>query len=299
MLVDYLRDKAVPHRICGKLIVATSPEDAGKLADIEARAFANSVASLERLDRDRVHELEPELECSGGLLSPQTGIFDSRAYMQALLADIEALGGSIVFRTTVLSVRVEGEGYVIETSGAEGERYNLSCAVFINAAGLGASELGKRIEGATTWQVPATGYARGTYYRAEGKSAFRHLVYPVPEPGGLGVHLTLDLAGAMRFGPDVEWIDTVDYSLHDHRRELFRKAIGRYWPGVVDRELHPAYCGVRPKIVRHGEPDADFEIAGPETHGMKGLVQLFGIESPGLTSSLAIAEYVVRLIGLG
>ena len=298
MLVDYLARKTVPHSICGKLIVATSKEQMAGVADIEANARANGVTSLQRVNRERAFELEPELACSGGLFSPETGIFDSRAYMLALLADIEVAGGSIAFHTSVVSVRAEQGGYVVETSDARGERYALGCTAFVNAAGLWASELGKHIEVQTSWTAPDTRYARGTYYRVEGKPVFSRLVYPMPEPGGLGVHLTLDLEGAMRFGPDVEWIDTVDYDLHDRRREHFRAAIARYWPGIVERELFPAYCGVRPKIVRQGEPDGDFMIVGPETHGMKHLVQLFGIESPGLTSSLAIAEHVAALVGL-
>jgi L-2-hydroxyglutarate oxidase LhgO len=298
MLVDYLSSKAIPHRICGKLIVATSAEQEWKLGNIEANARANGVASLQRLDRQGALDLEPELTCTAGLFSPRTGIFDGRAYMQALLADIEAGGGSIAYRTEVISVGGKGDNFIVETADESGERYALACAAFINAAGLRASELGARIDVSTGWQVPETRFARGTYYGTDGTSPFRHLVYPVPEPGGLGVHLTLDLEGTMRFGPDVEWIDAVDYSLHDGRQEHFRAAISRYWAGIAARELHPLYCGVRPKITRQGDSDADFLIAGPETHGMKGLVQLFGIESPGLTSSLAIAEHAVRLLGV-
>lgn len=298
MLLDYLTKNSVQHSICGKLIVATASEQLAKLADIKANARANGVTSIETLERDAVLELEPELTCAGGLLSPGTGIFDSRAYMRALLTDIEAQGGSVAFHTEILSVRSGRDGYIVETSDANGEGYTLGSSIFVNAAGLRASELGKRIAVPTAWQAPETRFARGTYYQAAGRPAFRHLVYPVPEPGGLGVHLTLDLDGAMRFGPDVEWIDTVDYGLHDHRREHFRTAIGRYWPAVAERDLHPAYCGVRPKIAAQGEPDMDFLIIGPETHGMSHLVQLFGIESPGLTSSLAIAEHAVRLAGL-
>ncbi len=298
MLVDYLARNAVPHRICGKLIVATSPEQRIKLEQIEANARTSGVTSLERVDRAGVLHLEPELISEGGLLSPQTGILDGRAYMRSLLADLEVRGGSVAFHTTVLSARARQAGYIVETADEAGERYELGCAAFINAAGLWASDLSKRIEVQTAWKAPETSYARGMYYGVEGKPAFRHLVYPVPEPGGLGVHLTLDLDGAIRFGPDVEWVDAIDYGLRDTRREHFRTAISRYWPGVADRELHPLYCGIRPKISRQGEPDADFLIAGPEMHGMHRLVQLFGIESPGLTSSLAIAEHVAGLIGL-
>lgn len=298
MLVDYLASNGVAHRICGKLIVAATPEQEPALADIEAKAVANGVTSLERVNHDRLHGMEPELACETGLFSPETGIFDSRAYMQALLADVEARGGSIAYNTTVHSVRIGQGGFVVETSGTDGERCTIGCSAFVNAAGLRASELGRLIEVSTPWQVPETGYARGTYYQADGSAPFRHLVYPVPEPGGLGVHLTLDLGGAMRFGPDIEWVETVDYSLSDGRREQFRTAISRYWPGIAQRELHPVYCGIRPKIARRDDPDADFLIAGPESHGVKRLVQLFGIESPGLTSSLAIAEHVTRSVDL-
>lgn len=298
MLLDYLAAKDLPHRICGKLIVATTPEQLSRLGEIEANARANNVLSLETLDRSTILRMEPELACAGGLLSSGTGIFDSRAYMRALIGDIEARGGSVAYQTEIVSVHSGPEGYLVETTDADGERFTLACDAFVNAAGLGASELGRRIDAGTHWRAPETHFARGNYYQASGRPAFRHLVYPVPEPGGLGIHLTLDLDGAMRFGPDVEWIDTVDYALSDHRREHFRQAISRYWPAVAERELHPAYCGVRPKIARQGEPDADFRIAGPETHGMPRMVQLFGIESPGLTSSLAIAEHVARIVGL-
>lgn len=295
MLLDYLGANNVPHRICGKLIVATAPEQLPKLAYIAANARACGVTSLETLGQGDILEMEPELACAGGLLSPGTGIFDSRAYMRALIADIETGGGSVVYQTEIISVRADRQGYVVETTDANSEHYALGCSAFINAAGLRASELASRIDAGSHWRAPETRFARGNYYQASGKPAFRHLVYPVPEPGGLGIHLTLDLDGAMRFGPDVEWIDAVDYGLDDHRREHFRQAISRYWPGVRGRELNPAYCGVRPKLTRRGEADADFLIAGPETHGMPRLVQLFGIESPGLTSSLAIADHAIGM----
>jgi L-2-hydroxyglutarate oxidase LhgO len=298
MLLDYLVANDVPHRICGKLIVATASEQLGRLAEIEANARANGVTSLRALGRSAIVEIEPELACAGGLSSPGTGIFDSRAYMRALIADIEARGGSIAYQTEISSVRAGPGGYVVETSDAHGERYLMNCSAFINAAGLRATELAGRIDAQTHWRAPETRFVRGSYYQASGKAAFRHLVYPLPEPGGLGIHLTLDIDGAMRFGPDVEWVDTVDYSLNDHRREYFRQAISRYWPSVAERELNPAYCGVRPKLAAQGQPDADFLIAGPEMHGMPRLVQLFGIESPGLTSSLAIAEHVCGIAGL-
>lgn len=295
LLVDYLASRHVDHRICGKLIVAATEQQEERLAQIEANALANGVTSLERLDRAAVLEREPELARTSGLFSPQTGIFDSRGYVQALRADMDAGGGTMALRTRVNAVRPQAKGFVVETIDENGQPFAIGCRTFINAAGLYASRLAATIEG-VTWKHPETRYARGSYYQVEGPTPFRHLVYPVPEPGGLGIHLTLDLQGLARFGPDVEWIDSVDYRLDDHRREHFRQAIGRYWPGVADRALHPSYCGIRPKIVAQGAPDGDFLIAGPEVHGVKGLVQLFGIESPGLTASLAIARHVARLV---
>ena len=296
MLVSYLAERNLPYRLCGKLIVATSDGQRAALQAIRDRAEANGVMSLRELDAAAVKALEPELRAEAGLYSPDTVILDSRAYMQALLADLEDAGGQLACNTTVRAVTPHGAGHRVETESADGEAFRLHCAVFINAAGLGASDLAGRIE-TGPWTAPATRLARGTYYGASGRVPFRHLVYPVPEPGGLGVHLTLDLQGSMRFGPDVEWIDRIDYSLTDRRRAHFQAAIARYWPGIAERSLEPVSCGIRPKLAGPGEPDRDFLIAGPETHGIPGLVQLFGIESPGLTSSLAIAKHVAGLLG--
>jgi L-2-hydroxyglutarate oxidase LhgO len=296
-LIDYLSQNALPFQLCGKLIVAATPEQTRKLAEIEANACSNGVLTLERLDRARIQDMEPELVAEGGLFSPETGIFDSRSYMRSLVGDIEAARGAIAFQTEISRVEPVSGGYTVHTVDNNGEPFALNSAAFINATGLGASRVGKTLNQANSWAVPETKFARGTYYQVSGKNAFRHLVYPVPEPGGLGIHLTLDLNGQSRFGPDVEWIDRVDYRLSDHRRDHFRSAIARYWPTVLERELQPVYCGIRPKISAQGQPDADFLIAGPETHGMPGLVQWFGIESPGLTASLAIADHVAELLG--
>ena len=296
MLLDYLSRNALPHQLCGKLIVAANADQTEKLIEIEAKARANGVSTLQRLGRGQIHDLEPELTADNGLLSPDTGIFDSRSYLRSLKGDIENAGGSLVFKTEIIRLATSPDGYLVQTTDHKGDLYSISCKVFINAAGLGASVLGKTMDLQRGWMVPEIRFARGTYYQVSGKSTFRHLVYPVPEPGGLGVHLTLDLNGQMRFGPDVEWIDRVDYTLSDHRREYFRASIARYWPEVYARELEPVYCGIRPKLSARGQPDADFMIAGPETHGMPNLVHLFGIESPGLTASLAIADYVVELL---
>ena len=297
LLIDYLTANRLPFDLCGKLIVASTEAQSQALDGIARRAEANGVTSLRRLERDAVLALEPELSAMAALQSPETGIFDSRAYLLSLAGDLAAEGGAIALGTEVVGVQPAGEDYVVETVDADGAAYALATRVFVNAAGLGASALGARIETPRPWAMPETRFARGTWYAAEGRTPFRHLVYPVPEPGGLGIHLTLDLNGTMRFGPDVEWIDAVDYWLSDHREAHFRAAISRYWPGVESRALAPVSCGVRPKIVAKGEPDADFCMAGPESHGLPRLVQLFGIESPGLTASLAIAEDVVARIG--
>jgi L-2-hydroxyglutarate oxidase LhgO len=296
LLVAYLRDRKVEHRICGKLIVAASAAQQDKLDEILLRARSNGVNTLERISRPEVLALEPELNCESGLLSPASGILDSRGYMQALLSDIEAGGGALALQTETVSVRLSSKGHRVETEDATGERFALTCNVFVNAAGLHATRLAQRTETATAWVPPVTRFARGNYYSASGAAPFSRLVYPVPEPGGLGVHLTLDLQGTMRFGPDVEWLEEIDYRLSDHRRKHFRTAIARYWPGIEDRELNPVSCGIRPKLSGPGEADADFLIAGPEIHGTPGLVQLFGMESPGLTSSLAIAAHVAELV---
>lgn len=290
MLYDYAARRGVPHRRCGKLIVATAPEQLGVLDGIRAQAAANGVA-LTMLTGRQAMELEPALFCHGALLSPDTGIVDSHALMAALLADAEGAGAFLALGTQVLSVAPAADGFVVETA-AEGERFRLAAGRVVNAAGLWASQLAGTVQGLDPAHVPVTRYARGSYYAAPGKPAFSRLIYPVPEPGGLGVHLTLDLGGAMRFGPDVEWIETVDYRVNPDRRAHFESEIRRYWPGLPQGALAPTYCGIRPKLSGPGEVAADFRIDGPERHGIPGLVNLFGIESPGLTSALAIAEEV-------
>lgn len=290
MLYDYAAARDVPHRRCGKLIVATSPEQLAVLETIAARAGANGV-ELTMLTAAQAMALEPALSCHGALLSPETGIVDSHALMAALLADAEAAGAQLALGTSVTRIDSCPHGFVVETR-ASGERFVLAADAVVNAAGLWASEVARTVQGLDPAHVPVTRYARGSYYAAPGKPAFSHLIYPVPEPSGLGVHLTLDLGGSMRFGPDVEWIDAVDYRVNPDGRVHFEAEIRRYWPGLPEGALAPTYCGIRPKISGPDDPAADFRIDGPETHGIPGLVNLFGIESPGLTSSLAIAEEV-------
>jgi L-2-hydroxyglutarate oxidase LhgO len=294
MLYDYCMRQGVPHRRCGKLIVATNEKQVADLERIAAGAAQNEVSDLAWLDRTAAQALEPELECVAALLSPSTGIVDSHALMLALLGEAEGQGAALALQSPVQRIRVVPDGLLL-SCGEEGET-QLRARWLINAAGLGAVALASRTEGLPPGQVPRAYLAKGSYFSLVGRAPFSRLVYPVPEPGGLGVHLTLDLAGQARFGPDVEWIDAIDYDVDPARSERFRTAIARYWPGIADRSLQPAYAGVRPKISGPGEPAADFRIDGPSVHGVPGLVNLLGIESPGLTAALAIAEHVADIV---
>lgn len=290
MLYAFAAGQGVPHRRCGKLIVATSPGQRDALAAIRDRAAACGVTDLRPLARDEARALEPALACTAALLSPSTGIIDSHALMQALLGQAQAAGADLALNTAFAAARAEQGGFVVETEDAGGERFTIGARRLVNAAGLWASEVAGRIEGLAARHIPPTRLARGNYFALPGRSPFSRLIYPLPEPGGLGVHLTLDLGGAMRFGPDVDWVDAVDYRVNDARRAHFEAEIRRYWPGLPPDALVPAYAGIRPKLSGPGEPAADFRIDGPERHGLPGLVNLFGIESPGLTACLAIAE---------
>ena len=293
-LYQYLGERGLPHRRCGKLIVATDAAELEKLAGIRARAAVNGVEDMELLSAAEALALEPALACTGALLSPCTGIIDSHAYMLSLLGDAEAHGATLVCETPVLGGRVTAGGIEIETGGAE--PLGLRAKLFINAAGLGAPALARRIEGVPPERIPGTWWAKGNYFTLAGRSPFARLIYPVPVPGGLGTHLTLDLAGQARFGPDVEWVEEIDYHVNPRRGDSFYAAIRRYWPGLPSDALQPAYSGIRPKIVPPGAPGQDFVIEGPREHGVAGLVNLFGIESPGLTSSLAIGGYVAAAL---
>ena len=292
-LYAYLGERGLPHKRCGKLIVATDAGELERLAGIRTRAAANGVDDLELLSAAEARALEPALHCTGALLSPSTGIIDSHAFMLSLLGEAEAHGAMLACNTPVLGGRVTASGVEIETGGAEPMK--LRCKLFINAAGLGAPALARRLEGFPAERIPGTWWAKGNYFTLAGRQPFARLIYPVPVPGGLGTHLTLDLAGQARFGPDVEWVEEIDYQVHPRRGDSFYAAIRRYWPDLPDGALQPAYSGVRPKIVPPGAPGQDFMIKGPRDHGVAGVVNLFGIESPGLTSSLAIAGHVVGM----
>lgn len=289
----YCEARAIPHRACGKLIVAASDSDVEKLGQIADRARGNGVMDISFLTKQDAEKLEPALFCEGALLSPSTGILDSHAYMLSLLADAEAAGAIFSLRSPVLSARRVGKGFILSIGGSEPSE--IECRLLVNAAGLDAPAVAASVAGLAATHVPVPYYAKGNYFALAGRSPFSRLIYPVPVPGGLGVHLTLDLGGSARFGPDVEWVETIDYTVDPRRAEGFYGAIRRYWPGIPDGCLVPAYAGIRPKIVPPSVSKQDFRIDGPERHSVPGLINLFGIESPGLTASLAIGEYVTAM----
>lgn len=297
MLYRYLSERGLPHRRCGKLIVATDAAQVPALALLAQTAARNGAGTLQPLTRAEALALEPALDCQAALLSPLTGILDSHAFMLALLGDVEAAGGALILRSAVTSIGPRGEGIAVQTRDADGGAFTLLARSVVNAAGLWAPALAAATEGLPPRAVPRGWFARGTWFAAPGRAAFSRLIYPLPEPGGLGIHLTLDLGGGMRFGPDVEWIDAVDYTLSAARAPLFESAVRRYWPGLPPGSLAPVSCGVRPKLSGPGQAAADFRIDGADVHGVPGLINLFGIESPGLTSSLAIADHVAAMLG--
>jgi L-2-hydroxyglutarate oxidase LhgO len=290
-LYAYCREHGVPHAGLGKLIVAADEAEIPGLEKIAAAARANAVDEVRWLDPAEAKKLEPELRCAAALLSPVTGIIDSHALMLAYQGEAEAAGATVVLRTPVAGGEVRNDGFVLRIGGDEPTA--IRCRVLVNAAGLHAPALAGAIDGVPPGTIPPAYFCRGTYFTLVGRTPFRRLVYPVPVAGGLGVHLTLDLAGQARFGPDVEWISGVDYAVDPARGDAFYAAVRRYWPGLRDGALQPGYAGIRPKISGPAEPAADFLVQGPETHGVPGLVNLYGIESPGLTASLPLADEVV------
>jgi L-2-hydroxyglutarate oxidase LhgO len=292
-LYEYCAAQGVPHRRCGKLIVATSEEQKGELEGISEKARANGVTDLAWLSRGEVKAMEPEVSCAAALLSPSTGIIDSHALMLAYLGDAERHGAMLALRSPLEKAKVCPEGIEVKVKDAE----PFICKTLVNSAGLRAPSVARAIEGLDPALVPRELYAKGNYYSLARRSPFSRLVYPVPEPGGLGVHVTIDLAGQARFGPDVEWVERIDYAVDPGRAARFYAAIRRYWPGLPDGALLPGYSGIRPKTAGPGEPAPDFEVQGSRKHGVPGLVNLFGIESPGLTASLAIADIASAELG--
>lgn len=297
-LYEYCARAGVPHRRCGKLVVADSPSQEAKLQSLHEQGVRNGVTDLRMLTRAEARALEPGLECSAALLSPSTGILDSHALMLSLLADAEGAGAVLALRSEVAGCEIiadasGGTRFLIDVAG-DGEKTRLQANFLVNAAGLSAPALARRMAGLDPAHVPQAFLAKGSYFALAGKSPFSRLVYPVPEAGGLGVHFTLDLAGQGRFGPDVEWVDSIDYAVDPLRANDFYARIREYWKTLPDGALTPAYSGIRPKIAGPGVSSADFMIQGPDAHGIAGLVNLFGIESPGLTACLAIAADVAR-----
>lgn len=291
-LYAYCMSRGVPHRRSGKLVVATSADETARLESIAERARTNGVDDLELISAAAALTLEPALHCHAALHSPSTGIVDSHRLMQAYLGDAEAAGATLVLRSPVTGGSVGSSHITLSAGGAE--PMEIGCRLLVNCAGLHALGLAKSIDGFPAANLPEVKFAKGNYFILSGRAPFSRLVYPVPIPGGLGVHLTLDLGGAARFGPDVEWVETIDYAVDPRRADGFYAAIRRYWPALADGALLPGYSGIRAKASRAGA-DSDFIIEGPSAHGVPGIINLFGIESPGLTASLAIADHVAGI----
>ena len=294
-LCRYCADRGVTHLRCGKLIVATSEAQLATLATIQANALALGMPDLELWSAERAIALEPALSCTGALWSPTTGMVDSHGLMLAYQGDAESHGAAIAFESPLERAEVTPEGIVLEVGGAEPMR--LLAARVVNSAGLHAPGLAQRLAGRGS-TPPTAYYCKGNYYTLAGRSPFARLIYPVPERAGLGVHVTVDLGGQCRFGPDTQWIDGIDYEVDPARADVFYAEVRRYWPGLPDGALAPGYAGIRPKLAPAGAPARDFVIDGPAVHGVSGLVELFGIESPGLTASWPIADETARLLGL-
>jgi L-2-hydroxyglutarate oxidase LhgO len=293
LLYDYAAERGLPHRRCGKLIVATAPAQVAQLDAIAAKARANGVDDLVLLSREQARAMEPQLECLAALHSPSTGIVDSHALMLSLQGDLEHAGGVLALKSAV--VRAECADGAVVLMAQDGT--TLRCNSVVNAAGLAAPALARRFDGLPASAVPSAHFAKGSYFTLAGRAPFSRLIYPVPEAAGLGVHLTLDLGGQAKFGPDVQWVDSPDDLVVDPKRgDGFYAEVRKYWPALPDGALIPGYAGIRPKVSGPGEAARDFLIEGPATHGVPGLVNLFGIESPGLTSSLAIGRHVAALL---
>jgi L-2-hydroxyglutarate oxidase LhgO len=295
MLYDYCVERNVPHSRCGKLLVATSRNQIPQLESILAKGRENGVLDLMRITGAEAQALEPALECEAAVFSPQTGIVDSHQLMLALQGDAERDGAVFAFHSPVEGIEASNGRFIIKVGGDVPATISSACV--INSAGLHANALARKVRGLDARHVPPLYLARGNYFSISGRAPFSRLIYPMPNEAGLGVHLTIDLGGQTRFGPDVEWVDAINYDVDPRRAESFYAAIRAYWPALPDNALQPAYAGIRPKLSGPGEPAADFLIQGPAAHGVRGLVNLFGIESPGLTASLAIAQRVCEVSG--
>jgi len=292
LLYEFCASHGVPHRKCGKLIVATEDAEVAKMEAILNQGRANGVEGFAMIDGAAARAMEPALACVAALHSPETGIIDSHQFMTALRGDLEDSGGMIAFNTRIDRLVHTQAGWLVRYSGSEAGE--LAVDAVINSAGIGAQALARNTEDYPANRVPRLVLARGNYFGYAGRPVFSRLIYPAPRiDGGLGIHVTLDLAGRMRFGPDVEWIDKEDYDVNASRAASFYGAIRRYWPALRDGTLQPDYAGIRPKLTGPDEPAADFMIEGPGEHGLPGLIHLFGIESPGLTAALSLADEIV------
>ena len=294
-LYAYAAERVIPHERRGKLIVATDMAQLGQLHEFAAVARQNGVANLRMLTASEARSIEPEVFCVAALLSPDTGIIDVHQYLYALLGDAEAAGATLALNTPVRGGAVVDGSMILDIGGPPATQ--IGCSTLINAAGLGAQALARGLTGLDPLTIPPQVLAKGNYFTLAGKPPFTRLVYPLPVLGSSGLHATCDLSGRVRFGPDVEWVDTIDYRVDPQRAALFVEAIRRYWPGLPEGALQPDYCGIRPKIARGSPHDTDFIIQTARDHAIAGLVNLYGIESPGLTSSLAIGELVAALAG--
>ena len=293
-LYAYCVEHGIPHTRCGKLIVATNEAQLPELAALQAKAHANGVTDVVWMTKEQATALEPELSCAAALYSPSTGVIDSHSLMLGYLGDAQAHGAMLALKSRLEGGEAVAGGFELEIGGRE--RTRIRSKILVNSAGLTAPTVALRVAGYPAARAPRELYAKGNYYSLARRAPFSRLIYPVPEPGGLGVHVTLDLVGQARFGPDVEWVERIGYDVDPRRAGRFYAAIRRYWPGLPDDALTPGYAGIRPKISGPGEPPADFVLQGPAEHDVPGLVNLFGIESPGLTASLALADHVAALL---
>lgn len=303
MLYEYCRTHHVATQPYGKLIVASDDSQLDDLQAILYKAQQNNVPEIKMITGEQAKSMEPELQCSAAVLSASTGIVDSHGFMLSLLGGFEDAGGMIAYQSPLISAKPIGskaqDGFELEIGGSDAMK--IQTKLLINCAGMSAPAIAKKIEGLAQEQIPKAYFAKGNYFSLSGKSPFKHLIYPIPEPGGLGVHLTLDMGGQAKFGPDVEWLEIdeenqIDYTVNPKRGEGFYEAVRKYWPGLKDNALQPDYSGVRAKIVPPNAPAGDFCFNTPKDHGLEGLFNLYGFESPGLTSSLAIAKYLEGLI---
>ena len=291
-LYDYCKNHGIPFKRCGKMIVATNEGQIERLKALQRKATANNVTDLIWQDKKTTLDMEPELNAVASILSPSTGLIDSHALMLSYQGEAEANGAVIAYNTPVLNGEIIDKGMLLNVGGKA--PMTIESKMVFNCGGLNAQKITASLKGFPSEHIPETHYAKGNYFALNDKNPFTHLIYPIPEEAGLGVHLTIDLGGQAKFGPDVEWIDTIDYNVNPLRGKKFYRAIRDYWPGLRDDTLIPSYSGIRPKLKGQGNPPMDFIFSGPSTHGVQGLVNLYGIESPGLTASLLIADLAIR-----